>query len=341
MAKYHLFNLKMKEKSPARIFKPGMKTGMLFLMALSSHFVSSRYSYSEPRSNHSTKNPSDKGLALMDANCFACHSPDAPGNGKRIAPPMYKIREHYFQTGGDRETFMRKIISYVNNPTESNSIMPGAVRNFGVMPKLSYKEDDLREIAGYMYDQDLSSDEWYSKWKNYKATKAGTTGQTPASYEDIGRNAVNQTKSVLGKNLLAAIQEKGAAHALQFCNTRAIPLTDSMSLALNVKIRRVSDKPRNPQNRANAEETNFINELKLARSAGKALQPRVAEKNGKMIGYYAIETNAMCLQCHGTPGKNILPETMEAIRKNYPRDLATGYAENEIRGIFVVEMNKK
>lgn len=60
-----------------------------------------------------------------------------------------------------------------------------------------------------------------------------------------------------------------------------------------------------------------------------------------MIGYYPIETNDMCMKCHGTPEKQITSETLSKIKKLYPTDKAFGYSENEIRGIFVVEMNKK
>ena len=59
-----------------------------------------------------------------------------------------------------------------------------------------------------------------------------------------------------------------------------------------------------------------------------------------MTGYYPITTQAMCLQCHGNPESDIAPETLSAIERFYPEDLATGYGENELRGIWVVEMAK-
>jgi cytochrome c553 len=59
-----------------------------------------------------------------------------------------------------------------------------------------------------------------------------------------------------------------------------------------------------------------------------------------MIGFYPIETNKMCLQCHGKPGTDIKVSTIEKIEKYYPMDKAKEYAENQLRGIFVVEMNK-
>jgi hypothetical protein len=68
-----------------------------------------------------------------------------------------------------------------------------------------------------------------------------------------------KTKQELGKNLMQAIQTKGTAGALEFCNIKALPITDSMSNVLNASIKRVSDLERNPKNKANKESTNPIN----------------------------------------------------------------------------------
>ncbi len=44
------------------------------------------------------------------------------------------------------------------------------------------------------------------------------------------------------------------------------------------------------------------------------------------------------MQCHGDPETDILPETYTKIKELYPEDKAIGYIENELRGIWVVEM---
>jgi hypothetical protein len=46
----------------------------------------------------------------------------------------------------------------------------------------------------------------------------------------------------------------------------------------------------------------------------------------------------MCLQCHG---KQVEPEVAKQILKLYPKDLALGYSENEVRGIWSITFNKK
>lgn len=282
--------------------------------------------------------PSEEALALMASNCFTCHNPEMDGSA-RVAPPMFKVRNHYYDDETSREEFIQEIIDFVNNPSEELSIMPGAVRNFGLMPKMSFKAEDLEKIAGYIYDNDVESDEWYEKWEAFK--KAGKKPESNLSYEDLGRDIANKTKAELGKNLMAAVKNEGVVYAIDFCNTRALPLTDSMAVFLSAGVKRVSDKPRNPANTANKDELAYIAALKSAKTKGETLAPKVTERGGKMVGYYAIETNQMCLKCHGTPNKTIEPAAMKAILSKYPKDQATGYTDNEIRGIFVVEMEKR
>lgn len=108
----------------------------------------------------------DKVLSLLKTNCFNCHNPDM--GESRVAPPLFKVREHYYDEETTKEEFVTAIINFINNPTEENSIMPGAVRNFGLMPKMSFKEEDIQLIADYLYDNDVSSDEWYAKWEEFK-----------------------------------------------------------------------------------------------------------------------------------------------------------------------------
>jgi hypothetical protein len=163
--------------------------------------------------------------------------------------------------------------------------------------------------------------------------------ETPEiDYLALGKDYALQTKNVLGKNLTQALGEGGPEHALTFCNTRAIPLTDSMAIALNASIRRVSDLPRNPSNKANQKELDYILNLKAKAENHK---PMMQEINGKMVGYYPILTNGMCLQCHGNKQSDLTPGTVNKLAKLYPNDQATGYGDNQIRGLFVVEMDKK
>jgi cytochrome c553 len=281
-----------------------------------------------------------EGLALMKTNCFSCHSPQRDFES-RIAPPMIAIKRHYVTEGVSKKQFTKDLIAFMKKPSANTSKMPNAVKRFGVMPTMSFSDEQLKKIAAYIYDADLEKPTWFEQHHQAEQVKYGQNAKNiPTNYEELGAKYAMTIKGILGKNLLEAINTKGTDEALVFCNMRAIPLTDSISVANNVKIKRVSDKPRNSQNQASSTELAYIETAKMALEKGEKPKPKIQEVKGKMIGFYPIETNKMCLQCHGKPGTDIKVSTIEKIGKYYPMDKAKEYAENQLRGIFVVEMNK-
>jgi nitrate reductase cytochrome c-type subunit len=155
----------------------------------------------------------------------------------------------------------------------------------------------------------------------------------------LGKEIAMATKGELGKNLLNAINTKGAAGAVDFCNTQAIPLTDSMAIVKNAKVSRLSDQPRNPNNLAAEPFLTLIKTFKVQLSTNEELHGNTIIHNGKNYQCYPIITNGMCLQCHGSEGTEIAPETLKVIEEKYSHDQATGYKENQLRGIWVIEMD--
>lgn len=219
--------------------------------------------------------------------------------------------------------------------------MPGAIEKFGSMPKMEFSEEDLRDISAYIFETELEAPEWFEEHYEQERMRfrRGHKGGT-VNFLEKGKEMAMQTKSQLGSNLMAAVNEKGPEGAVEFCHIKAYDLTDSMAVALGVKIKRVSDQPRNPANRANEIELDFILNAKVLLDQGKAIAPQMNDLGETMMGYYPIMTNAMCLKCHGEPKTEINQATLDALSALYPEDQATGYEENELRGIWVVEMNK-
>ena len=159
-------------------------------------------------------------------------------------------------------------------------------------------------------------------------------------YLKKGTDIALAAQAVLGKNLLTAIHAGGTDGALAFCNEKAIPLTDSISSVLNAKIKRVSDKNRNIRNTANEMELAYIHQAKTDIVKFGEAKPQLQEINNQMVGYYPIVTNGICLKCHGDPNKDIDEKTFSVIKEKYPQDKAIGYLTNEIRGIWVINMDK-
>jgi len=181
------------------------------------------------------------------------------------------------------------------------------------------------------------------KLANTKEIKPTTTKVVEkTSNADLGLKYAMTTKAQLGKNLLGTIKNKGTEEALIFCNVRAFTLTDSMAVVQKVAIKRVSDKPRNANNKANMKEMVQIEKFKKDFASGKKIEPVIESlENDSIQFYYPIITNKMCLQCHGVPNKDIKPTVIKKITDLYPTDKAIGYSENQVRGIWNVKMKNQ
>ena len=296
------------------------------------------------------------GKKIIETECYLCHNPKA-SEVSMIAPPMVAIKKHYIDSTTTKEQFTKAIVGWINDPQEEKSKMPGAINRFGIMPYQPYPEETISLIAEYMYDYEIAQPEWFDEHfqrehgrrmgKGKGMGKGMGNGMGPGSkhrvqtdYGDIGLGYALATKAALGKNLMKAIQEKGTDGAVEFCNLRAIELTDSISVMNNAQIKRVSDKPRNPGNKANKEELGYIATFKEQVAAGIEVDPVVVPGNEEVTVYYPITTNAMCLQCHGKPNEQVKPSTLATLSKLYPEDKAVGYNVNEVRGIWSVVFDK-
>lgn len=287
---------------------------------------------------------SHPGKKILETECYLCHNPKA-SEASMIAPPMIAIKKHYIESNTTKEEFTESLILWINHP-EAPSKMPGAQNKFGKMPYLPYPEETITQVAEYMYDYEIEKPKWFDahyqeehgngKGQGMGKHKNRLSQETENNPSEIGLGYALATKATLGKNLMKAINEKGTVSALEFCNIEAMKLSDSMSVMNNAVIKRVSDKPRNPENKANADELAYIDYFKKVIASGGEVEPLVKPKNGEVNFYYPITTNTMCFQCHGKPNEQVKTETLAMLKKLYPTDMALGYDVNEVRGIWAI-----
>lgn len=100
-----------------------------------------------------------KGYKLMESKCYICHFeiPDPAKINQMLAPPMLRVKEHYLPNYQNKEDFIKAITNIVGNPSEENTLMPGAIKKFKLMPKLIYNQDELKLIAETIYKYDFGS----------------------------------------------------------------------------------------------------------------------------------------------------------------------------------------
>ncbi len=291
------------------------------------------------------------GKKLMENNYYVCHNPKT-SEERMMAPPMIAVKMHYISEDTSKEEFINTMVEWSKKPSEEKSKMPGVVKKFGLMPYQFFPEKTIQEIADYMFDNELEEPVWfeehYKKMHGNRPKMKDKNGMgkgmgknqvqnSQLSNEVLGMEMAQSTKAELGKNLMGQIQKNGVIAALDFCNIKAMPITDSMATVHKAHIKRVTDRPRNPVNKANATELGYINTFKSEVANGEEVNPIVTTMDKEVQFYYPITTNSMCLKCHGTPGKELEPLTLQKIKELYPTDVAIGYDENEVRGIWSIK----
>lgn len=165
--------------------------------------------------------------------------------------------------------------------------------------------------------------------------------ETYARYRQSGNEISNETQGVLLSNVSKAIQQGGSLYAVEFCNLQASGLVDSLNAEFNCKISRVTNKNRNPENHLDTSSDKQMWDYFTGIQQKEELHDTLILVKKNMVYYKPILT-AMpaCLQCHG-PAEKIEPETWKKIQTLYPEDKATGYALNELRGMWKIEFGKK
>lgn len=157
-------------------------------------------------------------------------------------------------------------------------------------------------------------------------------------YLTIGDSISNQVQAVLLSNVSQKVQENGVVQAIEFCSEKALLLTDSLSVRHEVKIQRLSDKHRNPNNGLHLEMDQKV--WDEFRSNPRNNQ-QVFKDNGLVIYYKTISMGMpACLKCHGDKEVDLEPQTRAYIQMKYPNDLATGYELGALRGMWKIEWKK-
>ncbi len=181
---------------------------------------------------------------------------------------------------------------------------------------------------------------------------SGNKAETPASkqvsdttlegFRSQGKLIVKETYIALSSDLQKAVQEGGIPHALTFCNTAALPVTDSLAKIYNVDIKRVSLKNRNPLNKADAFEASLIETFsKLSVADLSLVNMVVRDVDGFPVYAQPIVMGENCLPCHGSIEKDIAPANLRLIRDLYPEGKAVGYKTGDLRGIWRIRFNSK
>ena len=99
---------------------------------------------------------------VYNARCAICHNIDAK-QGEMLAPPMVNIKRKYSRVFKNKEDFIKGVVDFTQSPEQGNAMMFGALKQFDVMPKLNYSDEELKKAAEYIYSTEFEKPSWFKK----------------------------------------------------------------------------------------------------------------------------------------------------------------------------------
>ena len=160
-------------------------------------------------------------------------------------------------------------------------------------------------------------------------------------YKEKGILISKSTGTALSGTLTNKMKSGGMVEAVEFCNSAALPLTQQMSDKYEATIKRTSLKIRNPLNKPSESEIVILNKFQADIDMGIPLESLVQLDQKGVPSYYApILLEKKCLICHGTLNQELSKSADSIIKSHYPNDMATGFKEGDLRGIWSISFPK-
>lgn len=164
-----------------------------------------------------------------------------------------------------------------------------------------------------------------------------------AKIAKIGKAASSTLSNTLIGKMKKQMKTKDKIAMVNFCQEQAEEITKGVNELLpeGIKVRRSTKNYRNPLNKPNDVDLlaieHFENLVKENQSL-KRVHKIIKTKTG--CNYYRpIIVQQKCMTCHTSQDK-MDPNIKAAIAKLFPNDKAHGYKKGDLRGVFVVEIQK-
>lgn len=159
----------------------------------------------------------------------------------------------------------------------------------------------------------------------------------------IGNKIAGELFNTLKGELHYALEMGGVENALTVCNTKALKLTDSVALmaSLEVSIKRITNKPRNPANKPDKFELKVLDRFEKLERKGKEFPEfyiqKITTPEEVSYNYYKpMKMDNLCLVCHGDES-TLDANGIKKILELYPEDKATGYKKGDFRGLIRIK----
>jgi len=162
--------------------------------------------------------------------------------------------------------------------------------------------------------------------------------------EEEARQAAADAAAALMKSLFeklsAALAEGAPAHALRVCGDAADEIAQRVRAESGIRVGRTSLRVRNPQNRPDAWERAWLDQVALRDKPPTEPESEVvtaADGSRELRFVRPIFVAELCTKCHG-PRDALDTDVRRALAERYPDDEAVDYAPGDFRGIVSVRV---
>lgn len=183
----------------------------------------------------------------------------------------------------------------------------------------------------------------FSSCKTDQDTHKIESAQVEQLVIKTGQKIASDAQQALGGQLKKAISEKGPAYAVDFCNSAAYPILESVSTDFSVSIKRPSLRTRNPNDAPSPTEREILISYQEDIEKDRELTPVVKPLGDDQLMYAQpiLINTPLCLNCHGEKGTQVAEATLAVIKKHYPTDNALNHKLGDLRGMWSITFNRK
>jgi len=171
--------------------------------------------------------------------------------------------------------------------------------------------------------------------KSDRAKQSSPTDSTQIAMRNAAKTLVSDFMGDLKSELMSAMKKGGPVEAISACQIKAPEIAGEFS-DKQWSIRRVTENPRNPLNKANPHEQEILHSFADSMKQMQFFDEFADSENKTGYTYYQpIKMGRFCLKCHGD-SKSLDEQVNLALQKKYPDDKAVDYSAGDLRGMFVV-----
>ncbi len=179
---------------------------------------------------------------------------------------------------------------------------------------------------------------WFAVQQRHARLHETAVTADASADEAHARAAMVELGTRLRGALQAQMQQAGPVEAIDFCQREAAQIANDVAAQYGLRVGRTALRTRSPSNTATPWQHEVLESFARQVHDGAAPETLVhTQREGDTLRVAkGIRTEAVCTVCHG---EHLAEPVAAIVRRRYPNDAATGFAEGSLRGMFWAEID--